>query len=606
MNWASDTGSLDFTTLQQFYRTGTLTVAEVVEAVYRRIAGYAETGVWIAVTPKAQALKQARELDTLLGGDPAALERMPLFGLPFAIKDNIDFASLPTTSACPAFAYTPSQSAEVVAQLVRAGAVPIGKANLDQFATGLVGTRSPYGVCRNPFNRAYISGGSSSGSAVAVAVGHVSFSLGTDTAGSGRVPAAFNNIFGIKPTYGLISTRGVAPANKSLDCVSIFALTAADAGRVAAVAYGSGAEKVKPGVKSAFVFGCPRADQLAFFGDEKSAPLFQAARVKLAELGGREVEIDYTPFAEAGKLLYGGPWLRERFSSMQDILKRNPEAVYPDTLRILEQGQHYSATDVFDGMVRLKHLNVTAAAVWNTIDVMLVPTTGTFYTVEEILKNGVELNPNLGYYTNFVNLLDYCAVALPAGMREDGLPFGVSLIAPALSDALLLNLATRFHAATGGKLGATAHQLGAVPTHAAKPLADTAGKVAVAVVGAHLRGQPLNAELTRLGAEFVAQTTTSSAYKLFALKNTVPPKPGLMFVGSDNGGAAIEIEVWNLPTENFGQFISAVKRPLGIGTLILSSGVEVKGFICEGYAIEGATEITHFGGWRNYLSSRER
>jgi allophanate hydrolase len=563
------------------YRAQRLAPADVIAGIFDRI-GTSLSPVWIALADPREAVVRARAVDLSL----------PLAGVPFAIKDNIDARGLATTAGCPSFAYEPDRSATVVHRLMNAGAILIGKTNMDQFATGLVGTRSPYGACSSVFDERYISGGSSSGSAVAVASGLCAFSLGTDTAGSGRVPAAFNALVGLKPTRGLLSAAGVVPACRSLDCVSIFTRTATDARAVWAVARGTDAcdpfsrayaPAASPWLDGEFTFGVPDAAQLQFFGDAEAQRSFEAAAARLSAAGGRRVTIDYTPFKEAASLLYAGPWVAERFAAVGEFLSTNPDDAHPVVRDIVLRGRNYSAADAYRAAYRLAALTKDAEAQWARMDVMLLPTAGTIYTKAAVDADPVALNTNLGYYTNFVNLMDLAAVAVPAGMRADGLPFGVSLIGRACADEALLSLAHRF-------LG----------EEEARP-ESASGSVQVAVVGAHLTGQPLNWQLTERGARLVKSCRTAPGYRLFALPDTTPPKPGLLWEpGFDGHG--IEIEVWSVPEERFGSFVAAVPPPLAIGTLRLDSGELVKGFVCEPRALDGATEITQFSSWRAYLA----
>ncbi len=431
-----------------------LSATELLDGVLTRIANWDDPALWIARTCDASLRQQAAKLDAAAGADSDLIKRLPLFGIPFAVKDNIDVAGLPTTAACPAFAYTPSETAPVVRQLVSAGAVLVGKTNLDQFAAGLVGTRSPYGVPRNPFDARYIPGGSSSGSAVAVATGLVSFALGTDTAGSGRVPAAFNNIVGLKPTRGLLSTRGVVPACRSLDCVSVFALSAQDASAVLDVAacfdsHDPLAREASPAELRSFGpkprFGVPPAGDLDFFGDREAASLFAAVIAKLEQVGGNRVKTGFAPFRDAGRLLYSGPWLAERLHATESLLDDNPDAILPVTRSIIERGRHYSALDAYRARYELARLKREADFVFGSIDVLLLPTTGTIYETAAVEAHPFRLNDNLGLYTNFVNLLDLTAVSVPAGFRKNGLPFGISLIAPAFAERALLDLTARLY-----------------------------------------------------------------------------------------------------------------------------------------------------------------
>jgi allophanate hydrolase len=440
--------------LRTAFLSGELSASELIERVLTRIAKWDDPALWIARACDASLRDRAAELDAAAVADPDLIERLPLFGIPFAVKDNIDVAGMPTTAACPAFAYTPSETAPVVQQLLSAGAVLVGKTNLDQFATGLVGTRSPYGVPRNPFDARYIPGGSSSGSAVAVAAGLVSFALGSDTAGSGRVPAAFNNIVGLKPTRGLLSTRGVVPACRSLDCVSVFALSAQDARAVLDVAASfdihdplareaPSAELRSVGPK--FRFGVPPPGDLDFFGDREAGSLFAAAIAKLQQVGGTRVKAAFAPFRDAGRLLYGGPWLAERLHATQALLDDDPDEILPVTRSIIEKGRDYSALDAYRAQYELAQLKREADLAFRSIDVLLLPTTGTIYETAAVAADPFRLNVNLGLYTNFVNLLDLTAIAIPAGFRENGLPFGISLIAPAFAERALLDLTARFH-----------------------------------------------------------------------------------------------------------------------------------------------------------------
>ena len=544
--------------------------------------------VWISLVPREVVLARAREIENH--------PEWPLAGKTFAVKDNFDVAAMPTTAGCPGYAYTPSATATVVRRLQDAGALLIGKTNMDQFATGLVGTRSPYGACSSVFDARYISGGSSSGSAVAVAKNLVTFSLGTDTAGSGRVPAAFNGLLGVKPTRGLLSTLGIVPACRSLDCVSIFARTSREAHEVWKVARSLDpgdpfsreprrGEDAAPWLNRVFRFGVPPAHQLEFFGDEEAAKLYQAAVEKLQQMGGEKIEIDFSVFRKAADLLYGGPWVAERLAAIKDFFRDHSGDVEPVVRSIIGGAGRYTAVEAFEADYRLRELRREAEKQWATMDVLLLPTTGTIFTHEQIAADPVKMNTNLGYYTNFVNLMDLAAVATPAGFRPNGLPFGISFIGPAFSDAALLALADRY-------LGA--------PT----PLLDKApGCVELAVVGAHLSGQPLNCQLTQRGARLLKTRRTASNYRLYAL-GTTPAKPGLVRDETFQG-PGIEVEVWAMPEDRFGGFVADVPAPLGIGTVVLDNGESVTCFVCEPYAISAATEITEFGGWRSYLASNQ-
>ncbi len=581
-------------TLRKLYREGVVTVSDVIDEALRRAA---QPHVWITLLSREEVMTFVEKLT------PSDIEKLPLFGVPFAIKDNIDLAGVPTTAACPEFAFTPERSATVVERLMAAGAIPIGKTNMDQFATGLVGTRTPHGACSSVFDPRYISGGSSSGSAVAVASGMVAFSLGTDTAGSGRVPAAFNNIVGLKPSKGVLSTRGVFPACRSLDCVSIFAISSADARVVFDAAAGTDSEDAFSRVLTDRVlterprFGVPKADQLEFFGDADAARLFEQSATRLTALGCERVEIDFAPFRETAALLYAGPWVAERRHALGDFLDRKGEAMDPTVRAVIGGADKYSARDAFDAAYKLQALTAAARAEWGRMDVLLLPTAGTTYTIAEVQADPIRLNSNLGFYTNFVNLLDLAAIAVPGGFRGDGLPFGVTLMAPAFSDRALLALGDRLHRAGGGNLGVTSAKMADQP----EVFAPVARDIFLTVVGAHLSGMPLNHQLTSRGARFVKATQTAPTYRLYALANTTPPKPGLVRT-TDPQARGIEVEVWALSEAAFGSFVAEVPAPMTIGTVELADGSTAKGFACEPCALDGGIDITEHGGWRAYLA----
>jgi allophanate hydrolase len=599
---------MEIAALQSAYATAQATPEQVVAEIYDRIEREGLRPVWISLVPREQALARAAALPM------QDRSKLPLFGVPFAVKDNIDVTGMPTTAACPAFAYIAAESATVVTRLEAAGAILVGKTNMDQFATGLVGTRSPYGTCSSVFDARYISGGSSAGSAVAVANGTVSFSLGTDTAGSGRVPAMFNNLVGLKPTRGVLSTHGVVPACRTLDCVSIFAETAHDAALVLSAAQGFDAKdpysrEPKVGAGAApwsfhtpggFRFGVPAASQLEFFGDGHNPTLYAAAVDALIALGGECVEIDLQPLLETAQLLYKGPWLAERYAAIAPFLGEHASEMDPTVATIISGAAVYSAADAFHAAYKLESLKRASSAVWSAVDALLLPTAPRTYTIAEIAEKPIERNSHLGLYTNFVNLLDLAAVALPAGMRPDGLPFGVSLIGQAFTETALLPIADTLHRKLANTLGGSQRALAA-----ARELATTQpppGCLLMAVVGAHLTGQPLNWQLTQRRGRLLKTCRTAPHYRFYALKNTAPPKPGLVrepgFVGP-----GIELEVWALPADTVGSFVDGVPQPLAIGTLELEDGSLVKGFLVEPTGVEDALEITHLGGWRNYLAS---
>lgn len=594
--------SLDIAELTTRYRTGTLTPSELVDRVLARIAARGDDHVWINLVGRNELLALARRLEA---DGPAG---KPLYGIPFAIKDNIDLAGHTTTAACPAFGYQAAQSAEAVRRLIDAGALPIGKTNLDQFATGLSGTRSPYGAPSCVFRPEYISGGSSSGSAVAVAAGLVSFSLGTDTAGSGRVPAAFNNVIGLKPTRGLISTRGSLPACRSLDCLSIFSLTMSDAAMVLDAIKGFDAADpfsrhpdpagaAAPRDIKGCRFGVPRAGQLEFFGNDDGKRLFDAMLRNIERLGGTLVEIDFAPFLETAKLLYHGPWLAERYLAIREFFDREPDKVFPVTRQIIEAGRQPSAVDAFIGYHRLHELRRASEAIWQSMDALIIPTAGRQYAIGEMLSDPIALNTKLGYYTNYVNLLDLCAMAVPAGFQPDGLAFGVTLIAPAWRDDSLCSLADALHRSQDLPLGATQKRVAATPKFDMSKAGG--GLIQIVVCGAHMSGLPLNKELTERGGRLVRACRTAPGYRLFALPGGPPERPGLIRAES---GAAIEVEVWEIPVVSFGSFVGGIPAPLAIGSVELEDGRRVKGFLCEAHATKGARDITEFGGWRKYLA----
>jgi len=590
---------LDIPTLRHGYAARRWTPAEVLTLLAERIDRI-DPAAFITLTPMSRLFKAAADL-IARAPEPNSL---PLWGIPFTVKDNIDVAGLPTTAACPAFAYAPDKDAEVVARLRAAGAIVLGKTNLDQFATGLNGTRSPYGMPRSVFDFNYISGGSSSGSAVTVAAGVAAFALGTDTAGSGRVPAAFNNIVGIKPTPGLISNSGMVPACRSLDCVSIFAATVADGALVRRVAEGIDptdpfSRQAQPAMlpTKALRVGVLAAADRQFFGDREAGRLYAMAIERARGLGATPVEIDYAPFRETAALLYDGPWVAERLAAFESF-GVPADQLDPSVAGIMLGGAGHSAADAFRGQYRLAELRRRTEAEWAKADILLLPTAPTIYRVEEMLADPIALNSRLGTYTNFFNLLGLSGVAVPAGFRSDGLPFGVTLAAPGFCDEALTPIATALHQAANTGSGLDRHFI--VPDPPA-PADDN--RLRLAVVGAHLSGMALNGELLALGATLDRRCRTSADYRLYLLPGTTPAKPGLV---RETGfaGPGIEIEVWALPAEAFGRFVAAIPAPLGIGKISLSDGGAVSGFLCEANAVTEAEEITLFGGWRAYMAAQ--
>lgn len=583
------------------YRSGELRLDDVFSATLRD----EQDPAWITRLDDTKLRSQLRSLEQRLAAVGGDLTRLPLYGIPFAAKDNIDAAGWPTTAACPTFGYTPQQDATVIKRLRDAGAILVGKTNLDQFATGLVGTRSPYGAVSNAFKPDYISGGSSAGSATVVARGLVPFSLGTDTAGSGRVPASFNNLVGLKPTRGWLSTSGVVPACRTLDCVSVFALTVDDAQEIAETVGGydgtdpySREFSANVRTSTALKFAIP--DQLEFFGDPQAEAAFMRALDGWKALGAEITKIDYSPFRELAALLYEGPWVAERYAVIEPLLKRDPQAIQAVLASILAGATKFDAVDTFKFEYRRAALARRINDALAPFTALIVPTTPTIYTIQQVIDDPIQLNSRLGTYTNFTNLADLSALALPAAFRENGLPAGITLIAPAWHDRALAQIGKRWQQHIALPLGATSRSLDSVPKETTAASADK-GRVRLAVVGAHLTGMPLNHQLTSRDAVFVERCRTASTYQLYALANTTPPKPGL--VKAVTTGAPIEVELWDVPVEHFGSFVAEIPPPLGIGSLELEDGRVVKGFICEPIGLHGARDITAFGGWRAYLAS---
>ena len=596
---ASYDGPFSIPALHAAYARG-VTPVDVIEAVHDRIEAVRDNPVWISLVPREKALVRARAL-----ASSEAAPRSPLYGVPFAVKDNIDVAGLETTAGCPQFAYVAREHAHAVGRLEGAGAIVIGKTNLDQFATGLVGTRSPYGVCRNAFDARYISGGSSSGSALAVALGQVAVALGTDTAGSGRIPAAFNNIVGLKPAPGLVSTRGVVPACRSLDCVSIFALDCADALQVLESLAGFDAEdpfscrdlQVRREAAESPV-GIPRRSQWQFWGDSDYAQLYRAGIERCRALGKETIEIDFAPFMEAQRMLYEGPWLAERAGAIAPFMIAHPEAVHRAVRDSLGAADAITAAEVFGAFHRLAELRRETESLWNSVSCLLLPAAPTIYRVDEVEQQPLALNARLGYYTNFANLLGLAAVNIPGGMRSDGLPFGLSLVGPSSSERALAVLGSHLHAALGLAPGLGANPL---PT----PLAQepAAATVRLAVAGAHLSGLPLNHELTQRSARLVTRTRTAPCYRLYALASCGGiARPGMTRAGPGEEGGPIEVEVWEMPLAQFGSFVASVAPPLAIGTVELADGGQVKGFVCEPHGVRAGRDITAWGGWQKWLA----
>lgn len=560
---------------------------------------------WISVATAEQLARQLNELHALEAAH--SREALPLYGVPFAAKDNIDVAGFTTTAACPAFAYEAERDAFVVQRLRAAGAVVLGKTNLDQFATGLVGTRSPYGAVTCAFDAARISGGSSSGSASVVARGRVPFALSTDTAGSGRVPAGFNQIVGIKPTPGAVSGTGLVPACRTLDCIGVLATSVSDSARVLALIEGvDGADAyARPRPRTAaprplkqLRVATPAARQLS----PEYETAFAAVEAALGTQAAHVQAIDFSPLFEVAALLYQGPWVAERVLGASRIYQHQPEAMLPVIRTVLDVAKRFSAADTFAAQYRLQALKQTADALWQDWDVLCVPTAPRHPTIAEVEASPIDVNSEMGVYTNFVNLLGWSAIAIPAASLPGGLPFGITLIAPGWHEPQLAHWAQQLEQHFGLPAGTTG--LRPRPEPLPQWHVPTQGDcVRLAVVGAHLRGMPLNRELLACGARFAEETRSAPHYRLYALPGTTPPKPGLARVAAGDAGEAIALEVWDVPLQNLGAFVAGVPAPLGIGNVELASGEVVKGFICEGHALAGAADISRHGGWRAYCDS---
>lgn len=594
--------AFDRASLHAAYADG-FTPAQMIDNVFSRLAAVDDPGIFISLSDRDTLLAEAEALGKF---DPVA---KPLWGLPFAVKDNIDVAGLPTTAACPDYAYQPQKDATVVRLLKNAGALVIGKTNLDQFATGLVGVRSPFPIPRNAIDPTLVPGGSSSGSAVAVAQGIVSFSLGTDTAGSGRIPAGLNNIVGLKPSVGAISTIGVIPACRTLDCVSIFALTADDAFSVFEVAAKPDAEdaysRILPQAPAlaqppVLTIGVPAKADLEFCGDKAMQESYEQSLSTLQSMGHRLVELPFQWFFEVARLLYEGAWVAERYQAVRDFFDEKPDSFHPVTRGIYGAAKTLSAADAFAGFYRLQALKQTLQPLIASVDLIAVPTAPTHYSLEDLGAEPIAANSRLGTYTNFVNLLDLCGIAVPTGMRDDGLPSSVTVLAPFGKDGLAAALGDALHRATSNKVGATGW-----PLPAPKPLDPAADDtlLPIVVVGAHLSGMPLNRQLADLNARFLRAGKTAPVYTLHALAHQTPAKPGLLYMGAESGaGAAIDIEIWQLSPENFARFVNMIPPPMCIGTIQLDDGSQAKGFLVEPAALESSTDITAFGGWRAWIA----
>ena len=600
--------NLQITSLLSQYKSKSLTPRQVIHHVLEESDRINDNPIWIRRLTIEELEPYLQNLDN------KSVDELPLYGIPFAIKDNIDLLGIPTTAACAAFAYEPQESAFVVQQLIAAGAIPIGKTNLDQFATGLVGVRSPkpWGPCKNSLHSDYISGGSSSGSSLAVSLGLVSFSLGTDTAGSGRVPASLNNIVGLKPSCGLLSTRGVVPACRSLDCVSIFALSTADANSVFDVAavydkldpysrknpYKNSLRYGLTATSKKIRIGFPSNKYLEFFGNEEAENLFFSSLELIKRLDVELVEINFEPFLQSAKLLYEGPWVAERYLATKPLIDDAPQLLLPVIQTIISGGKKPTAADGFSAQYKLNNFAQQALAELESVDAIITPTNGTIYTIKDVLANPIQLNSNLGYYTNFMNLLDCSAIAVPTGFYKNGVGFGITLFHQAFNDKNILSISNKIQQLTQFTLGATPHSIDNVYSSSSLP---SSNYIDLLVCGAHLHGCVLNWQLTERGGYLITETQTSDKYRFYALADGPPLRPGLVRHPTD--GVNIDVEVWRMPIENFGSFVAEIPAPLGIGKVELVDGSWVSGFICDGYGLDGAKDISAFGSWRAFLCS---
>ena len=590
-------------TLRDAYANG-LHPTDVIGEVLRRLRAVDDPAIFLHLQAEDVLLEQARALGTY---NPD----LPLWGMPFAVKDNIDVAGMPTTAACPAFSYQASADAFVVGRLRASGAIPIGKTNLDQFATGLVGVRSPYGVPKNSLDPAIVPGGSSSGSAVVVAHGIVPFSLGTDTAGSGRVPAALNGIVGLKPSLGALSTSGVVPACRTLDTISVFALTVPDAHHVFEVAAAFDEEDAysrptpvmaMPAPAVAPSVFAPDIKSLEFFGDDVQAADFEASLESLSDHGAQVSRVDFSPFYAVADMLYEGAWVAERYASIERFMTERPDVVHPVTRSIIAKAEGLSAVDAFRGYYRLEELRRMCAPILDAADMLCVPTIPTFYSCADLDADPVTPNSNLGTYTNFVNLLDLCALAIPTGPRGDGRPGSITLIAKGRRDGFIAAQGAKFMAARAPLLGATGRKLDTRLAHPNVSIDSSDDDIALAVCGAHMSGLPLNDQLLSRGARLIAATRTSPHYSLYALEGGPPFRPGLIR-NSNGSGKSIDVEVWAMPKQAMGSFMAGIPSPLAIGTVEIEDGSLVKGFLCEQAGLDGAKDITHHQGWRHYIGA---
>lgn len=550
--------------IKQAYAKQVLTPKELIEEMIKRAKTQEEKNIWI-VPPTEEAIQPY--LDAL----PKEREQYPLWGIPFAIKDNIDLAGVPTTAACPDFSYIPKENATVVEKLIKAGAIPIGKTNLDQFATGLVGTRSPYGEVHNAYQPEMISGGSSSGSAVSVALGLAAFALGTDTAGSGRVPAMLNTLVGWKPPVGSWSSKGVVPACASLDCVTVFAKKMEDVELVNSIAKGFDAEccwsktfqeKGKTLPKKVYI---PK-EEPEFYGDFKEIyrQKWNACIKRIKGLGILVEELDMNMFQKAALILYEGAYVAERWEDLKEFVEANPGKTFPVTETILRSGEkkENTAAKLFGDLHQLQQYKAKARLLLED-SVMIMPTAGGSFTREQVRRDPIETNSKMGLYTNHCNLLDLTAIAVPENSSDRTYPFGITIFGRSDSENLVLAFGEAFLASES---------------------------IQLAVCGLHKKGYPLEYQLTELGAEWLGTAKTAKGYHLYEL-DTEPKKPGMVYQG--DGETSIEVELYDIPKQKLGYFMELVKKPLYLGDIELEDKRTVKGFLCEAAAIVGAREIIY-------------
>jgi allophanate hydrolase len=585
--------------LKNAYKNG-LSPQEVVDEIFNRIKIINDPNIFINLTALDSLHADAKKLGNY---NP----NLPLWGIPFAVKDNIDVKKMMTTAGCPEFSYIAKDDAFTVRLLKKAGALMIGKTNLDQFATGLVGVRSPYGAPLNAVDPLIVPGGSSSGSAVSVGHGIVSFSLGTDTAGSGRVPAALNNIVGLKPSLGSLSASGVVPACRTIDTVSVFAMTVEDAFNVFTILndYDEKDSYSKPFKKlplllpqSSIKIGIPDKSSVRFFDDSFQSKSFERNIDKLKFLGFEILPINFEPFYEIAHLLYEGSWVAERYTVIKDLLKKNPKAIHNVTRQIIQKAENFSAADTFKDYYKLSELKRKVNPILTSVKMLCVPSIPTFYSVKDLIDDPITPNSNLGTYTNFVNLLDMCGITVPTDPRKDGRPGSVTLLGMSGDDNIVASTAILFEKNCNRFLGGTKFKL-----ENPNDLQEyNSSYLDIAVCGAHMEGLSLNWQLKDLGAHFVQKSKTSSCYNLFALTNLNPIRPGLLR-SSKQDGNAINLEIWKIPKKNFGEFIEYVQPPLGIGSIELEDGKWIKGFLCEKSGIVNAKNISEIGDWREYIKA---